>query len=87
MKITIYHAASSYGHPVILDDDGDLMDYAEGIKLLRSKLKLSTANLANACGVSPRTVEGWEQGRSPSAAALNAMANLMKVGSVLKLKP
>lgn len=77
MVITTIHSASSYGQPVILDDDGNLMDYAAGIKLLRSKLELSTANLANACGVSKRTVEGWEQGRLPTAAALNVMADFL----------
>jgi len=77
MVITTNHSASSYGQPVILDDDGNLMDYAAGIKLLRSKLELSTSNLANVCGVSKRTVEGWEQGRLPTAAALNVMADLL----------
>lgn len=78
MKITCEHSASSYGLPVILGDDGKVMDYAPGIKALRAKLDLSTQQLADKCGVSRRTVEGWEQSRTPEAAALNVMALLLK---------
>ena len=77
MKITCDHASSSYGVPVIIGDDKAVMDYAPGIKALREKLGLSTGELAAACGVSRRTVEGWEQGRMPDAAALNVMAQLL----------
>ncbi len=78
MKITCEHSASSYGVPVILDDDGRLMPYDNGIRTLRLRLTLSTQQLADACGCSRRTVEGWEQGRAPEAAALNVMAALLK---------
>jgi DNA-binding XRE family transcriptional regulator len=78
MKITCDHSASSYGIPVILDDSGNVMDYAPGIKALRAKLSLSTQQLADACGVSRRTVEGWEQNRPPDAAPLNVMAALLR---------
>jgi ribosome-binding protein aMBF1 (putative translation factor) len=77
MKITCNHSSSSYGVPVILSDDGDVMDYAPGIKAVRAKLSLSTQDLAEKCNVSRRTVEGWEQGRMPDAAALNVMAQLL----------
>lgn len=77
MKITCNHSTSSYGVPVILGDDGKVMDYAPGIKALRAKLQLSTQALADKCGVSRRTVEGWEQGRMPDAAALNVMSSLL----------
>jgi DNA-binding transcriptional regulator YiaG len=53
------------------------MDYAPGIKAVRAKLSLSTQDLAEKCNVSRRTVEGWEQGRMPDAAALNVMAQLL----------
>ena len=77
MKITCNHSSSSYGVPVILDDRGHVMDYAPGIKAVRAKLGLSTKDLAEKCNVSRRTVEGWEQGRMPDAAALNVMAQLL----------
>lgn len=77
MRVTTNHSASSYGQPVILADDGSLMDYAPGIKAIRCKLGWSTQQLADACGVSRRTVEGWEQDRMPTAAALNVMASLV----------
>ena len=53
------------------------MDYADGVKAVRVKLGWSTDQLADSCGVSRRTVEGWEQGRLPSAGALNVMADLV----------
>lgn len=78
MKITTEHPASSYGIPVILDDDGNPTDYADGVKLLRDRLGLNTAELGATVGVSRRTVENWEQGRNqPSAPALKLMADLI----------
>ena len=77
MIITTNHSSSSYGMPVILADHGAVMDYGPGIKAIRGKLGWSTQQLADACGVSRRTVEGWEQGRMPTAAALNVMATLV----------
>ena len=78
MTITTIHPASSYGMPVIIDDDGSVIDYRDGIQKIRDSLGLSTTELGKLCGVSRRTVEGWEQGRQPSAAALNAMASIVR---------
>lgn len=77
MQVTINHPASSYGVPVILDDRGAVMDYAQGIKAIRAKAGLTTQDLADQCGVSRRTVEGWEQGRMPTVAALNVMSGIL----------
>lgn len=77
MRVTTNHSASSYGQPVILTDGGEVMDYAPGIKAIRDKCGLTTQALADLCGVSRRTVEGWEQGRMPAAAALNVMSTLI----------
>ena len=77
VRITTANSASSYGQPVILSDGGEVLDYADGIKAVRSKLGMTTQSLANACGVSKRTVEGWESGRMPAAASLNVMANFL----------
>lgn len=77
MRVTTSHSCSSYGQPVILSDEGEVMDYAPGVKAIRAKLSMSTQDLADACGVSRRTVEGWEQGKQPNAAALNVMASLV----------
>ena len=81
MTITCNHSSSSYGQPVILNDSGMVMDYWTGIKALRAKLGLSVQDLATECGVSKRTVEGWEQGRMPTTQALIVMAKL--VGSTI----
>lgn len=77
MKITHDHPASSYGMPVILGDDGSVMDYGTGIKAIRSRLGLSVRDIAATVGGSPRTVEGWEQGFMPRAQALNALSLLL----------
>ena len=77
MRVTTDHSASSYGQPVILDDAGQVMDYAPGIKAIRAKRGWTTQQLADVCGVSRRTVEGWESGRMPEVKALNVMAGLV----------
>ena len=77
MRITTDHSASSYGQPVILSDGGKVLDYAEGVKAVRSELGLSTAEFAAKMGTSRRTVEGWEQGRLPSNTALLLMATFL----------
>lgn len=77
MLITLNHAASSHGIPVILDDSGAVMDYAIGIRSIREKLGVNQAQLGARIGVSARTVAGWEQGRMPETAALNALAKLV----------
>jgi DNA-binding XRE family transcriptional regulator len=78
VKTTIDHPSSSYGIPVILDDRGDVMDYAPGIKAARARLGLTAAQLAEKLGVSERTVNGWEQGRMPETAALNMLGKLLR---------
>lgn len=50
----------------------------DAIRGLRERRGWSVTDLATRCGVSPRTVEGWEQGRSPSGPALVALMRLMR---------
>lgn len=75
MRITTDHPRSAYGVPVILADDGTPMDYAAAIKEIRRRRGLTTRDLAALIGVSHRTVEGWESGRTPAAWALNVLAH------------
>ena len=78
MRLTTDHSASSYNIPVFVDDENNPMDYADGIRELR-RLKgwKNVQALADHCGVSARTVEGWEQGRMPSQPALKLMSMLL----------
>lgn len=76
MNITTQHPGSSFGVPVILQGSM-VVDYATGIKGVRQFLNLDIMELATLCGVSRRTVEGWEQGRMPTVAALNVMRDLL----------
>lgn len=78
IRVTTEHSASNYGIPVILDDD-ELLDYREGVRRLRKQMKMNTAEFGRAIGVSPRTVECWEQGVfSPSAKPLYKMVELLR---------
>lgn len=78
MRLTADHSASSYGIPIFVDGNNVPMDYADGIRKLRHlKGWTSVQPLADHCGVSPRTVEGWEQGRMPSKTALKLMSALL----------
>jgi putative transcriptional regulator len=56
------------------------------IKNLRKKLDMNTKQFGMQCGVSPRTVEDWEQGRRrPSLAAQKLMAVLNRTNNSKKL--
>jgi hypothetical protein len=77
MQITINHPASSFGVPVILDDCGLPLDYAEGFRRCRYRLNMSTVEIGKHLGASGRTVEGYEQGRTIPVAALNVLGQLM----------
>lgn len=63
MRITSEHPASSYGFPVILDDDDQPLEYPEGFQAARHRLQLTTAELGELVDRSPRTIEDYEQGR------------------------
>ena len=77
MRLTTDHSASSYGVPVFVDDNNQVLDYADGLRKLRKTKGWSTAKLAEQLGVSARTVEGWEQGRMPSKPALIILSKLI----------
>ena len=75
MKITTKHKNSIFGVPVMLDNNGNELDSAEGVRLFQELHNLSAADLAAICGVSKRTVDGWRGGRPPLVSALNVMAD------------
>ena len=77
MRLTTDHPASSYGVPVFVDGDGNVMDYAPALRQLRKEKGWSTTDLGNDVGVSSRTVEGWEQGRMPSVPALKIIQKII----------
>lgn len=78
MRITIYHTSCTNGVPVILDDNGDVLPTAMGIKKLRQKLGLTAGEFGSICGYSEKTVNGWEQGKKPVVAALNMMQKILR---------
>lgn len=75
MKLVPKHPAT--GKPAILGDDGLPMDTAAAVRAIRRALGLSVAAVGEACGVSPRTVEGWEQGKPMRGPAVLALGGLL----------
>ena len=82
MTITTEHPSSSYGVPVILADDGTLMDTGPGIRVVRESLGMSRIALSDALGVSKRTLEAWEYGRAvPVPKRLYALKTILEAQS------
>ena len=78
MKITTDHPTSSYNIPVILDDNGQVMDYAHGIKKIKDKMGMTYEQIAAEIGVSPRTVRSWVyDGRVPPRPVLFLLAKIV----------
>lgn len=74
MGITCNHPASSHGVPVILDEDGSVMDYGPGLTAILKHLKWTRSDFAAHCGYkSARSVEKFWQGAIPPAATLNML--------------
>ena len=59
MQITTRHPESKYGHPVILNDSGTVLDTKDGLFLALQTLGWSRADLAEKTGVSKRTIENY----------------------------
>ena len=53
------------------------MDYALALNQLRKNKGWSVRDAAEKVGVSPRTWEGWEQGRMPSKTALLLLSHII----------
>jgi DNA-binding transcriptional regulator YiaG len=49
---------------------------ASSIRKIRAKIGVSQRKFAGLCGVSPRTVQGWEIGRPPSGPAIQLLKNI-----------
>lgn len=82
MKVTLYHPSSEQGFPVILDDDGNLMDVAEGIAAVLERIDMSYPVFAACCGVDPSTLRQY--GRR-SVEHHNVTANVLNMlGLVLE---
>lgn len=72
MRITCNHPSSSYGVPVILEDDGSVMDYAPGITAVLDRIGWDRQTAAVESGYkSARSIEKFWQGAQPSARFLN----------------
>ena len=59
MQITTRHPASQYGHPVILNDAGTVLNIKDGLFLAMETLGWSRADLAEKTGISKRTIENY----------------------------
>lgn len=77
MTITTQHSRSNYGIPVILDDDGELMDRSPGTRKVLAALGWTQPAFAERCGVKLRTVEHWLTTGLVPAAALNVLRDAL----------
>lgn len=74
MTITCDHPSSSYGVPVILADDGSVMDYAPGLTEVLRRIGWDRETAAVESGYkSARSIEKFWQGFPPSAQLLNRL--------------
>jgi hypothetical protein len=78
MRITTRHPASAHGVPIILDEAGKPMRVHEGVRAALDVLGWSRQDLAEASGVSLRTVEGWlSSGKTIPVNVLNVLADAL----------
>ena len=75
IKITTNDLRCRDGKPIFIYD-GKKVKNKEGVKLLRENAGLTRIEFANTLGVSDRSVEGWELGRSVSTDALLKIYNI-----------
>lgn len=85
MTITTDHPASSYGRPVVVHDDGAVLDQVPGLRAVLGRLGWTQAVLAERTGFSLRAVQGWFRltGRNTPfrpvpAEALNVMGDALR---------
>ena len=75
MRITCHHYKSTNGVPVILDDNGEVMEYSAGLSATLKKIGWSRADFAKRLGYkSKRSVEKFWQGTTPPAHVLNILS-------------
>ena len=75
MEITCKHPESSHGVPVILNDNKDVMDYAQGLTASLDHLGWTRQQAAIAAGYkSKRSIDKFWQGFPPSAQLLNVLS-------------
>ena len=77
-QITTLHPASAHGLPVALDAGGNVIPSGEACRQIRQHFTWPAKRMASECGVSLRTVQGWEMGRPVPAAAMNVFADLIR---------
>ena len=73
VRITTKHESSRYGMPVFLSRGNRFVPYKDGLEMFIVMLGTNKHEIAEECGVSVRTVEGWLQGKMPTAAAMNVL--------------
>lgn len=78
MKVTLDHPASKHGFPVILDDDGKVMDEAAGIAAVLERAGVTVAEFAAFCDILPDTVAKYGRGRRAPGQVLNALGLVLK---------
>ncbi len=76
--VTVNKKYTRFGIPIFIDEDGNLISGAEGIRYFRQRYQWSVSDLGKRCSVSGRTVEGWEQGKKIGVRSLLCLAHVIK---------
>ena len=80
MQVTCLHSSSKGGIPVILDNNGEVMGYPEGLTAVLNHLGATREQAARAAGYrSARSVEKFWQGTVPSARLLNWLGQVCHI--------
>ena len=80
MQVTCLHSASQKGIPVILNNDGEVMPYREGLTAVLKYLQISRSQLAEMMKYkSARSIEKFWQGTTPPAYLLNILGQNLHV--------
>jgi hypothetical protein len=83
VKISFNHPAA-IGRGIFVRSLGVIVPPSVAIPEIRKALGMTAAELAAALQVSPRTLEGWEQGRAISTARLIDLRSFMEAHPKLK---
>ncbi len=74
--ITLAHKSSKHGLPVILDDNGKLVEYPHGLNQILKQVGMSRKELALAAGYkSARSIYKFWYGTTPSPQILNVLSS------------
>ena len=77
MKCTLNNPAARYGIPIFVDDSEQTMGDLDGFLAMIKLTRITSAQVAELCNVSVRTVSGWRTGKTIPVSALNVCGQIL----------